>query len=118
MVQISAAETVFRIWSEFDQEGLGQTNKSGSDPKVLDLNGSGSLTLSRTQTGLFKNLFDQKNGRIFFRIAKKSVYNRPKFFEDKYNFLTFLAKNFGRGCWQHCQPDRPKVFAICCKCSQ
>jgi hypothetical protein len=62
MVQISAAETVFRIWSESDQKGLGQTNKSGSDQKVLDPNGSGSLPLSRTQKRLFKNLFDQKNG--------------------------------------------------------
>jgi hypothetical protein len=86
MVQISAAETVFRIWSGSDQKGQGQTNKSRSDPKVLDPNGSGSLTLSRTQKRIFKNLFDQKNGRIFFRIAKKSVYNRPKFFEDKYTF--------------------------------
>jgi hypothetical protein len=41
-----------------------------------------------------------KNGQIFFIIAKKSVYSGPKFVKDKYNFLNFLAKNFGGGCWQ------------------
>jgi hypothetical protein len=86
MVQISATETVFRIWSGSDQKGLGQTKKSGSDPKVLNPTGSGSLTLSRTQKGLFKNLCDQKNGRIFLKISKKSVYSGPKFVEDKDNF--------------------------------
>jgi hypothetical protein len=73
MVQISAAETVFRIWSGSGQKGQGQTKKSGSGPNILDLTGSGSPTLSRTQNGLFKNLCGQKNGRIFFRIAEKSV---------------------------------------------
>jgi hypothetical protein len=79
MVQILAAETVFRMWSGSDQKGLGQTKKSGSDPKVLDPTGSGSLTLSRTQKGLFKNLCDQKNGRIFFKIAKKMSTVAQKF---------------------------------------
>jgi hypothetical protein len=86
MVQISAAETVFWIWSGSDQKGLGQTNKSRSDPKVLDPNGSRSLNLSRTQKGLFKNLFDQKNGRIFFRFVKKVSSMDQNFFEDKFNF--------------------------------
>jgi hypothetical protein len=71
MVQILAAETMFRIWSGSGQKGLGQIKKSGSDPNILNPTVFGSLTLRRTQNGLFKNLCGQKNSRIFFRIVKK-----------------------------------------------
>jgi hypothetical protein len=60
MVQISAAETVFRIWSGSDQKGLGQTKKAGSDPKILDPTRSRSLTLSRTQKGSLKIFVTRK----------------------------------------------------------
>jgi hypothetical protein len=118
MVQISPADTVFRIWSGSGKKGLGQTKKSGSDPNILDPTGSGSLTLSRTQNGLFKNLCGQKNGRILFRIAKKVSRMDQNFLKVYIIFRIFWPKNFGGGFWQHCYPDRPKDFAICCKCTQ
>jgi hypothetical protein len=91
MVQISAAETVFRIWSGSGQKGLGQIKKSGSDPNILDPTGSGSLTLSRTQNGLLKNLCGQKNGRIFFRIVKKVSRMYQNFSKINIIFRIFLA---------------------------
>jgi hypothetical protein len=102
MVQISAAKTVFRIWSGSGQKGQGQTKKSGSDPNILDPTGSASLTLSRTQKRLFKNLCGQKNGRIFFRIAKKVSKMDQNFLKINIIFRIFLAKPFVGVCWQHC----------------
>jgi hypothetical protein len=92
MVQISTAETEFWIWSGSDQKGLGQTKKSGSYPKVLDPTGSGSLTLSRSQKRLFNNLCDQKNGRIFFRIAKKVSMMDKNFLKINIIFRIFWPK--------------------------
>jgi hypothetical protein len=69
MVQISAAETVFRIWSRSDQKGLGQTKNSRSDPNILDPTGSGFLTLSRTQKGLF-------NPNPHCWVAKSSTFRK------------------------------------------
>jgi hypothetical protein len=98
MVQISASETVFRIWSGSGQKGLGQNKKSGSDPNILDSTGSGSLAFSRTQNGLFKNLCGQKNGRIFFRIVKKVSKMDQNFLKINIIFRIFLAYNFSGGC--------------------
>jgi hypothetical protein len=97
MAQISAAETVFRIWSGSGQKGLGQTKKSGSDPNILDLTGSGSLTLSKTQNRLFKNLCGLKNGRFFLRTVKKVSRMNQNFLKINIIFRIFLAKNFGGG---------------------
>jgi hypothetical protein len=97
MVQISAAETVFRIWSGSGQKGQGQNKKSGSDPNILDPTRSGFLTLSRTQKGLFKNLCGQKNGQILFRIAKKVSRMDQNFLKINIIFYNFFGQNF---CWR------------------
>jgi hypothetical protein len=68
--------------SRSDQEIRIRPKSSGSD----------SLTLSRTQKGPFKNLCDQKNGRIFFKNAKKSVYSGPTFFKINIIFRIFWPK--------------------------
>jgi hypothetical protein len=78
-------------------KGLGQIKKSGSDLNILYPTESGSLTLSRNQNGLFKNLCGQKNCRIFLIIVKKVSTMDQNFLKIYIIFRIFWPKILVRG---------------------